>query len=75
MSSDIVLRSLGVLVCLYAIAYFVTSMSVATLDAVSHKTGPTCGQTGCVTLATDPQSALEPNYEPVWMAEAFVPFD
>jgi hypothetical protein len=75
MSSDIALRSLGVLVCLYAIAYFVTSMSVAALDAVSHKAGPTCGQMGCVSLASDRQSALGSNYEPVWMAAAFLPFD
>ncbi len=75
MSSDIVLRTLGVTVCLCAIAYFVTSMSVAALNAASYNTGPACGEMGCVTLAIDAQSALEPAGEPVWMAAAFLPFD
>jgi len=75
MSLDIVLRTLGVMVCLYAIAYFVTSMSVAALNAVSYNTGPACGETGCVTLANDAQSASELAYEPAWMAAAYLPFD
>ena len=75
MSSDIVLRSLGVMVCLYTVGYFVTSVSVAALNAVSYNTGPACGQTGCVTLSADAQSALEPRAEPVWIAAAFLTFD
>ena len=75
MSSDIVLRTLGVMICLYTIAYFVTSISVSALNAVSYDTGPACGPTGCVTLANDTQSAFEPTYEPVWMAAAFLPID
>jgi len=75
MSSDIVLRTLGVMICLYTIAYFVTSVSVTALNAVSYDTGPACGQTACVTLANDTQSALEPAYEPMWLAAAFLPID
>jgi len=75
MSSDIVLRALGVTVCLFTVAYFVTSVSVAALNAVSYNTGPACGQMGCVTLSADARPALEPTAEPVSIAAAFLTFD
>lgn len=75
MFSDVVLRALGLMVCLYAIAYFVTSISVAALTAVRYNTGPACGQTGCVTRASDALSASEPTYEPAWMVVAYLPFN
>ena len=51
MSFDLVMRTLGVVACLYTVAYFVTSMSVAALNAVTFNSGPMCGETGCVTVA------------------------
>ncbi len=40
MSFDLVMRTLGVVTCLYTVAYFVTSMSVAALNAVTFSSGP-----------------------------------
>ena len=80
MSFENVMRTLAVVVCLYAVAYFITSMSVAALNAVTHTAGPTCGQSGCVTLAHE-RSIQVPQYDPVsekdpiWMAASFLQFD
>ena len=52
MSFDLVMRTLGVLTCLYTVAYFVTTMSVAALNGVSYNSGPMCGPSGCVTVAS-----------------------
>ena len=52
MSFDLVMRTLGVLTCLYTVAYFVTTMSVAALNGVSYNSGPMCGPGGCVTVAS-----------------------
>ena len=43
MSFDLVMRTLGVLTCLYTVAYFVTTMSVAALNGVTYNSGPMCG--------------------------------
>ena len=44
MSFDLVMRTLGVLTCLYTVAYFVTTMSVAALNGVTYNSGPMCGR-------------------------------
>ncbi len=56
MSFDLVMRTLGVLTCLYTVAYFVTTMSVAALNGVTDNSGPMCGQSGCVTVASKQRS-------------------
>jgi len=76
MSFDLVVRTLGVLTCLYTVAYFVTTMSVAALDAVSYSSGPMCGQSGCVTIAHDrklyPGQGRATNAEPLWIAASYL---
>jgi len=73
--SDLVLRTLGVITCLYTVAYFVTSMSVAALNAVTFNSGPMCGQSGCVTVARY-QEKLMPGQgrdaDPLWVAASFL---
>jgi hypothetical protein len=75
MSFDLVMRTLGVVTCLYTVAYFVTSMSVAALNAVTFNSGPMCGATGCVTVAQH-QERLMPGQgrgaEPLWIAASFL---
>jgi hypothetical protein len=57
MSFDLVMRTLGVVTCLYVVAYFVTTMSVAALNGVTYSSGPTCGESGCVSIARKPYEA------------------
>jgi len=75
-SFENVLRTLGVLVCLYVVAYFVTSMSVAALNAATHAAGPMCGQNGCSAEQHLHLSRREmvSGEDPIWMA-AFLQFD
>jgi len=72
MSFDLVMRTLGVVTCLYTVAYFITSMSVAALNAATFSSGPMCGPSGCVTVAHEqkllPGDALVAGDEPLWMA-------
>jgi len=72
MSFDLVMRTLGVVTCLYTVAYFITSMSVAALNAATFSSGPMCGPGGCVTVAHEqkllPGDALMTGEEPLWMA-------
>lgn len=80
MSFDNVLRALALVACLYTVAYFITSMSVAALNAVTYTAGPTCGQSGCVTLAHEhhvqvPQNDPVSEKDPIWMAASFLQFD
>ena len=78
MSFDLVMRTLGVVACLYTVAYFVTSMSVAALNAVTFNSGPMCGETGCVTVA-EYRRKLMPGQgrdaEPLWVAASFLQND
>lgn len=77
MSFENVLRTLGVLVCLYVVAYFVTSMSVAALNAATHAAGPMCGQHGCGTQQNLHLSRRElaSQEDPIWMAVSYLQFD
>ena len=75
MSSDLVMRTLGVVACLYTVAYFVTSMSVAALNAATFSSGPMCSDSGCVTVAQH-RPKLMPGQgrdsEPLWVAASFL---
>ncbi len=78
MSFDFVFRTLGVVTCLYTVAYFITTMSVAALNAATYGSGPTCGQNGCVVVAQRQEKLLpgrgaEP--EPLWLAASFLTQD
>jgi hypothetical protein len=76
MSFDLVMRTLGVLTCLYTVAYFVTTMSVAALNGVTYSSGPMCGTAGCVAVAQ--QHRLQQNRDdsasdaPLWTAASFL---
>ncbi|MBC7830531.1 MAG: hypothetical protein H7Y62_00745 [Hyphomicrobium sp.] len=79
MSFDLVMRTLGVLTCLYTVAYFVTTMSVAALNGVSYNSGPMCGSSGCVTVASKqhagPRYAYATGDAPLWSAATFLSID
>jgi len=79
MSFDLVMRTLGVFTCLYVVAYFVTTMSVAALNGVTYSSGPTCGESGCVSVAsrqfTAPRYAYAGDDAPLWSAAAFFKMD
>jgi hypothetical protein len=75
MSFDLVMRTLGVVTCLYTVAYFVTSMSVAALNAVTFSSGPACGESGCVSVAQYQQKLMPGQArgaEPLWIAASFL---
>ena len=78
MSFDLVMRTLGVIACLYTVAFFITNMSIAALDAATYSSGPMCGQSGCITVAAErqllPGQGREVDGEPMWMA-SFLSFD
>ena len=78
MSFDLVMRTLGVVACLYTVAYFVTSTSVAALNAVTFNSVPMCGETGCVTVA-EHRPRLMPGQgrdgAPLWLATSFLQND
>ena len=79
MSFDLVMRTLGVITCLYTVAYFVTSMSVAALNAATFSSGPTCGPNGCVAVAREervhPGQGRGTDAEPLWLAASFLQTD
>jgi hypothetical protein len=79
MSFDLVMRTLGVLTCLYTVAYFVTTMSVAALNGVTYNSGPMCGPSGCVTVASKqhagPRYAYATDDAPLWSAATFLSID
>jgi hypothetical protein len=79
MSFDLVMRTLGVLSCLYTVAYFVTTMSVAALNGVTYSSGPTCGDSGCVSIArrqaAGPRYAYASDDAPLWTAASFLKMD
>jgi len=78
MSFDLVMRTLGVVTCLYVVAYFVTTMSVAALNGVTYSSGPTCGDSGCVTIARKqhmPRYAYVSDEAPLWTAATFLKID
>lgn len=79
MSFDLVVRTLGIMACLYTVAYFITTMSVAALDAVTYSSGPMCGAAGCVTVAEErkllPGQGRNAEDEPLWIAASFLTFD
>ena len=79
MSFDLVMRTLGVITCLYTVAYFITSMSVAALNAATYSSGPMCGPAGCVTLAREervhPGQGRATDTEPLWLAASFLQSD
>jgi hypothetical protein len=76
MSFDFVMRTLGVVACLYTVAYFITTMSVSALNAVTYSSGPMCGSGGCVTIARHeklmPGQGREGEDEPLWVAASFL---
>jgi hypothetical protein len=75
MSFDLVMRTLGVITCLYTVAYFVTSMSVAALNAATFNSGPMCGPNGCVAVAEErvhPGQSRGTDAEPLWLAASFL---
>jgi hypothetical protein len=76
MSFDLVMRTLGVVTCLYTVAYFVTTMSVAALNGVTYSSGPMCGTAGCVTIAQEHRfqhSRDEASSDaPLWTTAAFL---
>jgi len=76
MSFDLVMRTFGVLTCLYTVAYFVTTMSVAALNAVTYNSGPTCGQSGCITIAREERRGTRQvstsEDAPLWTAASFL---
>lgn len=76
---DTVLRTAGVITSLYAVAYFVTTMSIAALNGVSYSSGPMCGDGGCVTLAArqyqEARYALVADERPLWTAASFLKFN
>jgi hypothetical protein len=77
MSFDLVLRTLGVVTCLYTVAYFITTMSISALNAVTYSSGPMCGTSGCVSVAR--QERILPvrgtDGEPLWVAASFFKAD
>jgi hypothetical protein len=79
MSFDLVMRTLGVLTCLYTVAYFVTTMSVAALNGVTYNSGPMCGPAGCVTVASKQHSkqryAFVADDAPLWTAASYLPLN
>jgi hypothetical protein len=79
MSFDLVIRTLGVLTCLYTVAYFVTTMSVAALNGVTYNSGPMCGESGCVVIASKqlsgPRYAYATDDAPLWTTVAFLTMD
>jgi hypothetical protein len=72
---ELVTRTLGVLTCLYTVAYFITTMSVAALDAVTYSSGPMCGIHGCASVAQErrllPGQGRSSSDEPLWIAASF----
>jgi hypothetical protein len=78
MSFDLVMRTGGVIACLYTVAYFVTSMSVAALNAATYSSGPMCGPNGCVAVAEErvhPAEGAGTDAEPLWLAASFLQSD
>jgi hypothetical protein len=79
MSFDLVMRTLGVLTCLYTVAYFVTTMSVAALNGVTYNSGPMCGSAGCVSVARKQPSAQRYAFvsddAPLWTAASYLPLN
>jgi hypothetical protein len=79
MSFDLVMRTLGVITCLYTVAYFITSMSVAALNAATYSSGPMCGPNGCVALAREERvqsgEGSGQAAEPLWLAASFLQSD
>ena len=78
MSFDLVMRTLGVLTCLYTVAYFVTTMSVAALNGVSYNSGPMCGSDGCVSVASTQRAAQHyalADDAPLWTAASYLPLN
>jgi hypothetical protein len=47
MSTDLVLRTIGTLACIYMVGLFVSAMSVSALNAASNAAGSPCSGTGC----------------------------
>ncbi len=74
MSFDLVMRTLGVITCLYTVAYFITSMSVAALNAATYNSGPMCGPNGCVAIAREERMlpGQGRDAEPLWMAASLL---
>lgn len=75
MSFDLVMRTLGILACLYTVAYFITTMSVAALNAATYSYGPMCVESGCVTIARErvhPAQSRGTDAEPLWIAASFL---
>ena len=76
MSFELVTRTLGVAACLYTVAYFITTMSVSALNAVTYSSGPMCVQSGCVSVARHemllPGQGYDGDPEPLWLAASFL---
>jgi hypothetical protein len=61
MSTDLVLRTLGTLACIYTVGLFVSLMSVAALNGASFTAGVPCDRVGCHVAY---EQNLEPSEEP-----------
>jgi hypothetical protein len=76
MSFDLVTRTFGVVACLYTVAYFITTMSVSALNAVTYSSGPMCSTSGCVSVARQerllPGQGREGDAEPIWIAVSWL---
>lgn len=47
MSTDIVLRTIGTLACIYTVGLFISVMSFSAINGVSFAAGAPCDQAGC----------------------------
>jgi hypothetical protein len=47
MSTDLVLRTIGTLACVYMVGLFVSVMSFSAINAASNMAGSPCTGTGC----------------------------
>jgi hypothetical protein len=53
MSIDSVLRTLGVLTCVYTVGLFVSVMTTAALNVASYNAGTLCSDRTCTTVAAN----------------------
>ncbi len=52
MSADLILRTIGTIICMYAVGFLVTAMSIASLETAGYSlTGPMCAPSECRAVA------------------------
>ena len=57
MSHGIFWPTAGVAACVYGLGIWITAMSVTALQSASLSTGPDCGASGCMQVASAKRSA------------------